>query len=276
MLEFPDDLSINPLVSLVDDWVLYHGTSESYSASIESIGLGHHGGTPPYWADVQSFISNWQDFPPSHAFANLAAFSRDAEGIRPVSFAVTFLPAARHAVHQAGGETLRLLRDSAAQISEEMEDLEQVKRRLQEERARLSRRAAQGGFGSEAAFDAAHHGMRGFSSIDRALHILAEPERPLAELREYRARYGSPPEGHAPVVYAVRLQEMDVSGLRTGNGGGGFEVTYRGVLPPTRLVGRVRIADKERVANHPQPEPGSEEANSFSRAVRLWQERLAQ
>ena len=46
MLEFNDDLSSNPLASVDDGWILYHGTSESYSVSIASAGLGHPNGAP--------------------------------------------------------------------------------------------------------------------------------------------------------------------------------------------------------------------------------------
>lgn len=277
MLESPDDLSSNPVASIVDDWVLYHGTSELYSASIESVGLGHHGGTPPYWADVQSFISYWEDFgPQSRAFASLAAFSRDTDSIRPVSFAVTFLRAARYAVHEPGGETLRLFRDSIEQISEELQDIDRAAQRLHKERARLLRLATRAGFESEAAFDAAQNGMRGFSSIDRALEVLREPDLPLEELERSRARYASSREEHAPVVYVVRLREADASQIRRGSGGGGFEINYRGVVPPARLLARVAIAPGRVVPRVHVDDPDSDESRSFREAVAVWGNRLAQ
>jgi len=36
MLELDDDLFSNPLASVDDGWVLYHGTPESYSASMRA------------------------------------------------------------------------------------------------------------------------------------------------------------------------------------------------------------------------------------------------
>lgn len=118
MLELTDDLSSNPLRSaLDDDWVLYHGTSESYSASIETLGLGHPDGTPNYWDDVQAFISFWRAVKVwSRAFSALVNFSQDHDGIRPVSLGETFGRAARYAKEEPGGETMDSWQDRSARL----------------------------------------------------------------------------------------------------------------------------------------------------------------
>ena len=141
MQEIIDDLSSNPLAFLLDDgWVLYHGTSESYSDSIESFGLGHQEGVPGYWDDVQSFITYWQIFHlKSPAFVALAGFSQDHEGIRAVSLAETFERAARYAVDEPGGETIALMRRAIGQIAKEIRNPKLIKTRLHEQRTRLYR-----------------------------------------------------------------------------------------------------------------------------------------
>ena len=272
MLEFDDDLSSNPLASVDDGWVLYHGTSESYSASIASAGLGHPDGMPPYWDDVQSFVSYWRDLAlvgaRSHAFAGLAGFSQSGEGIRAVSFGHTFERAARYAVMEPGGETLGLLRRSINEIASELEAPDTLRRRLHEERERLWQMANSRGFESEAAFDALHteaHGSN-FTSIDCALGRLDEPAELVAMLDQYRRRYVDPPLDHKPVVYAVRIARADLDCMFTDGAG----LNYRGVLSPSRLLARVRVSQERQVRSGVDGTDGV-----YLEAIARWQGRLS-
>lgn len=273
MLEFDDDLSSNPLLSVDDGWVLYHGTSESYYASIASAGLGHPDGTPPYWDDVQSFVSYWRDLAlvgaGSHAFAALAGFSQSSDGLRAVSFGHTFARAARYAVKEPGGETLGTLRRSINEIARAFEDPAIPRRRLREARERLWQRATSASFESEAAWDALNIDTYGasFTSIDRALGRLNEPAELVAMLGDYRRRYGEPPRGHEPVVYAVRIEKADL-GCMSKDGAG---LNYRGVLPPSRLVARVRVARERQGLGVDATYPD----DVYLEAVSRWQERLS-
>ena len=238
MKEIVDDLSSNPLAFLLDEgWVLYHGTSGSYSTSIESFGLGHPEGVPGYWADVQSFITYWRIFNlESSAFVGLASFSKGHEGIRPVSLAETFNRAARYAVDEPSGETIGLMRRVAGQIAEEIRKPELIKARLQEQRTCLYQLAVRSGFDSEDSWDAVNGAVGSFREIDRALKILENPEVLFSEIDKYRS-YSRSGE-HPPVVYAVRIHSADTSHLSMDSAG----INYRGVLPPERLLARVRIS----------------------------------
>ncbi len=268
VLELTDDLSSNPLkAALDDDWVLYHGTSESYSASIEALGLGHADGTPSYWDDVQSFISYWRVFNlQSPAFSALAGFSQARDGIRSVSLAVTFERAARYAVEEPGGETIALMSRSIGQIADEVRNPNLLKRCLHEKRAGLHRRAVRSGFDSEEAWDAAN-GATGssFGAIGHALSILEDPGSLFSELDRFSS-YNSGRE-HAPLVYAVRMRSEDISLLAPDAAG----VNYRGVLPSERLLARARIAD-DRVIR--QRGPDDEGCDPELEARRMWHERL--
>ena len=237
MKEIVDDLSSNPLAFLLDEgWVLYHGTSGSYSTSIESFDLGHPEGVPGYWAEVQSFITYWQIFNlKSSAFVGLASFSRDHEGIRAVSLGETFNRAARYAVDEPGGETIGLMRRAIGQMAEEIRKPELIKTRLQEQRTCLYQLAVRSGFDSEDSWDAVNKAVGSFREIDRALNILEYPEVLFSEIDKYKS-YSCPGE-HPPVVYAVRIHSADTSHLSMDSAG----VNYRGVLPPERLLARVRI-----------------------------------
>ena len=157
MQEIIDDLSSNPLASFLEDgWILYHGTSGSYSASIESCGLGHQDGTPSYWDDVQSFITYWKTWNyVSPAFSALLSFSRVNEGIRAVSLAETFERAARYAVEEPGGETIRLMRCAISQIAEIIKTRSLQGHSFGTIRAALSQDALVAGFDSEDSWDAA-------------------------------------------------------------------------------------------------------------------------
>ena len=272
MLEFDDDLSSNPLAAVDDSWVLYHGTSESSSASIASAGLGHLDGTPPYWDDVQSFVSYWRDLAlvaaKSHAFADLAAFSQSSDGIRAVSFGHTFERAARYALMEPGGETLGLLRRSINEIARELEAPDILRLRLLEKRERLWQSANSGGFESEGAFDALNPDAHGsnFTSIDRALGSLDEPAELVTMLDQYRRRYADPPQDHEPIVYAVRIERADLGCMFKDAAG----LNYRGVLPPSRLLARVRVS-RER-----QGRSGVDVTDSVClEAVSRWQVRLS-
>ena len=146
MQEIIDDLSSNPLAFVLHDgWVLYHGTSESYSTSIESFGLGYQEGVPSYWDDEQSFITFWQIFNlNSPAFVALASYSQDHEGIRAVSLAETFERAARYAVKKSGGETIALMRRAIGQIAEQIRNPELIKARpVREARSPISTSSSQ-------------------------------------------------------------------------------------------------------------------------------------
>lgn len=271
MLELDDDLSSNPFASVDDGWVLYHGTSESYSASIESAGLGHPNGTPPYWDDVQSFVSYWRDLAlvgaRSHAFAALAGFSQSSDGLRAVSFGHTFARAARYAVIEPGGETLGTLRRSINEIARAFEDPATPRGRLREKRERLSQMATSAGFESEAAFDALNPDAHGanFTSIDRALGRLNEPAELVAMLGRYRKRYARP-QDHEPIVYAVRIERADLGCMFEDAAG----LNYRGVLSPSRLLARVRVSQERHVRS------GVDATDDvYLEAVSRWQERLA-
>ncbi|MXW78687.1 MAG: hypothetical protein F4Z57_06835 [Gemmatimonadetes bacterium] len=252
MKKIIDDLSSNPLAFVLDDgWVLYHGTSESYSASIESFGLGHQEGVPSYWDDVQSFITYWKIFKlESPAFVALAGFSQDHEGIRAVSLAETFERAARYAVKEPGGETIALMRRAISEITEEIRNPELIKTRLHEQRTCIYQLAVRSGFDSEDSWDAVN-GTIGpsFQDIDQALSVLECPEVLFSELDKFKsyssARDNSVRE-HPPVVYAVRIYSVDISHLSMNPTG----LNYRGVLPPERLLARVRISD-DRVVLQP-------------------------
>ena len=272
MLEFDDDLSSNPLATVDDGWVLYHGTSESYSASIASAGLGHPDGTPPYWDDVQSFVSHWRDLAlvgaNSHAFAGLASFSQSNDGVRAVSFGHTFERAARYAVMEPGGETLGLLRRSINEIARELEAPDMVRRRLHEKRERLWQTASSGGFESEGAFDALNTDAHGsnFTSIDRALVSLDEPAELGAMLDQYRRRYADPPRDHEPIVYAVRIERADLGCMFKDPAG----LNHRGVLSPSRLLARVRVSLERQVRS------GVDVTDSvYLEAASRWQGRLS-
>ena len=273
MLEFDDDLSSNPLLPVDDGWVLYHGTSESYSASIASAGLGHPDGTPPYWDDVQSFVSYWRDLAlvgaGSHAFAALAGFSQSSDGKRAVSFGHTFERAARYAVMEPGGETLGTLRRSINEIARALENPAIPQRRLREARERLWERATSAGFEREAAWDALNTGTYGssFASIDRALGRLNEPAELVAMLGDYRRRYADSPQDHEPVVYAVRIEKADLGCMFEDAAG----LNYRGVLPPSRLVARVRVSRERQGPGVGAIDP----SDVYLEAVSRWQERLS-
>ena len=213
MREIIDDLSSNPLESFIeDDWVLYHGTSASYSDSIESLGLGHRNGTPCYWEDVQSFISRWKTWDyVSHAFGALLIFSRDDNGIRAVSLAETFERAARYAVQEPGGETIRLMRRAISQIAEVIKNPESAKTSLRGIRAALWQTALIAGFDSEDSWDAANGAFdfgETFHEIDQFLDDLECPEDLLKELDKFKSY--SKIEEHPPVVYAVRILRSDL------------------------------------------------------------------
>ena len=244
MLELIDDLSSNPLESaLDDDWVLYHGTSESYSASIETHGLGHPDGTPDYWDDVQSFISYWRVFHlRSPAFWALVSFSEAHDGIRPVSLGETFGRAARYAKDEPGGETIGLMARSIGEISDLINNPEVPRKDLQEKRVHLHQLAMRAGFDSEEAGDAMN-GTTGdsFAGIDRALSMLKDTSALLSELDRFSS-FSSLRE-HAPVVYAVRIHDEDISLLSSDQAG----INYHGVFPPERLLARVRVADDRKI-----------------------------
>lgn len=266
MQEIIDDLSSNPLAFVLDDgWVLYHGTSESYSISIESFGLGHQEGVPSYWDDVQSFITYWQIFKlESPAFEALAGFSKDHEGIRAVSLAETFERAARYAVKESGGETIALMRRAIGQIAEQIRNPELIKARLYEKRARLYQLAVRSGFDSEDSWDTVNGAFGdSFHDIDHALSVLEYPEVLLTELDKFKS-YSSAGE-HPPVVYAVRIHSADISHLSMDRAG----VNYRGVLPPERLLARVRISDDRVIL---QPSAANHE---YLEARGMWRKRLA-
>ena len=268
VLELADDLSRNPLRSaLDDDWVLYHGTSGSYSASIETRGLGHPDGTPVYWDDVQSFTSYWRALgPQSPAFAALRAFSQVRDGIRAISLAETFERAARYAVEEPGGETIRLMSSSIHEIAEEVGDPASFRDRLEKKRAHLHGVIAQAGFRSEEEWDAAN-GATGssFGAIDYALSLLEDPSALVSELDRFSS-YMTDGE-HIPVVYAVRIRAADISHLETDAAG----INYHGVFSPERLLARVRIVD-ERVTRHHGID--GESADPGLEAWTLWRERL--
>ncbi len=272
MLEFNDDLSSNPLASVDDGWVLYHGTSESYSVSIASAGLGHPDGAPPYWDDVQFFVSYWRDLAlvgaESYAFAGLASFSQSGDGLRAVSFGHTFERAARYAVMEPGGETLGLLRRSINEIARALEAPAVPRRRLREKRERRWQMANSAGFESEAAFDALNTDAHGsnFTSIDRALGSLDEPAELVAMLDKYRRRHADLPQDHQPVVYAVRIERADLDHLFQDGAG----INYRGVLPPSRLLARVRVSQERQVRSGVDATDGV-----YLEAVSRWQERLS-
>ena len=268
VLELIDDLSSNPLKSALDDeWVLYHGTSESYSASIDALGLGHANGTPGYWDDVQSFISYWHVFNlQSQAFSALAGLSQAQDGIRSVSLAATFERAARYAVEEPGGETVALMSRAIGQIAAEIRNPGVLEKRLQEKRTRLFQLAVRHGFHSEEAWDAAN-GATGsyFGAIDYALSILEDPSALFSELDRFESYSSS--GRHAPVVYAVGIRTEDNRLLASDPAG----INYRGVLPPERLLARVRIADdrviRQRDFHHEGSAPELE-------AMGKWRERL--
>ena len=265
MQEIVDDLSTNPLACVLDDgWVLFHGTSAAYSASIESSGLGHQEGVPCYWADVQSFIKYWQIFKlASPAFAALAGFSRDHEGIRPVSLAETFERAARYAVDERGGETIALMRRAIGQISEEARNPELIKTRQREQRTRLSGQAVRCGFSSEESWDEVNGYVgQSFHDIDHALRVLECPKDLFAELDKYKS-YSNAAE-HPPVVYAVRIHRSDISDLSMDGAG----VNYRGVLPPERLLARVRISGDRDIL-----QPGAVNHERLE-ALGIWRKRI--
>jgi len=263
--EIIDDLSSNPFAFVLDDgWVLYHGTSESYSTSIESFGLGHQEGVPSYWDDVQSFITYWQIFKlESPAFAALAGFSQDHEGIRAVSFAETFERAARYAVKEPGGETIALMRRAIGQIAEQIRNPEIIKARLYEQRACLYQLAVRSGFDSEDSWDTVNGAFGdSFHDIDHALSVLEYPEVLLTELDKFKS-YSSAGE-HPPVVYAVRIHSENISHLSMDQAG----VNYRGVLPPERLLARVRISDDRVIL-----QPGAAN-HEYLEAWGMWSKRL--
>ena len=190
MQEIIDNLSSNPLAFVLDDgWVLYHGTSKSYSASIESFGLGHQEGVPSYWDDVQSFITYWQIFKlESPAFVALAGFSQDREGVRAVSLAETFERAARYAVKEPGGETIALMRRAIGEIAEEIRNPELIKTRLHEQRTCIYRLAVRSGFDSEDSWDAVNGAVGpSFHAIDHALSVLECPEVLFSELDKFKS-----------------------------------------------------------------------------------------
>ena len=251
MQKIIDDLSSNPLAFVLDDgWVLYHGTSESCSTSIESFGLGHQEGVPSYWDDVQSFITFWKIFNlNSPAFGDLASYSKDHEGIRAVSLAETFERAARYAVKESGGETIALMRRAIGQIAEQIRNPELIKARLYEKRTRLYQLAVRSGFDSEDSWDTVNGAFGdSFHDIDHALSVLECPEVLFSELDKFKSysSAGSSAGEHPPVVYAVRIHSVDISHLSMDRAG----VNYRGVLPPERLLARVRISG-ERVILQP-------------------------
>lgn len=266
--EIIDDLSSNPLAFVLDDgWVLYHGTSKSYSASIESFGLGHQEGVPSYWDDVQSFITYWQIFKlESPAFVALAGFSQDHEGIRAVSLAETFECAARYAVKEPGSETIALMRRAIGEITEEIRNPELIKTRLYEQCACLYQLAVRSGFDSEDSWDTVNGAFGdSFHEIDHALSVLEYPEVLLTELNKFKS-YSSAGE-HPPVVYAVRIHSENISHLSMDQAG----VNYRGVLPPERLLARVRISD-DRVIR--QLAADDEGFDSYLEARGMWRKRL--
>lgn len=268
VLEVIDDLSSNPLkAALEDEWVLYHGTSESYSASIQAFGLGHVNGTPGYWDDVQAFISYWRVFDlQSPAFSALSAFSQAQGGIRSVSLAATFERAARYAIDEPGGETIALLSRAIGQIAAEIRNPSVLANRLQEKRTRLYQLALRHGFPSEEAWDTAN-GASGSSlgAIDYALSILEDPSALFSELDRFES-YSSGGE-HAPVVYAVTIRSEDNAFLALDPAG----INYRGILPPERLLARVQIAGdrviRPRGPDHVGFDPELE-------AMGKWRERL--
>ncbi len=181
MQEIIDDLSSNPLASFLEyGWILYHGTSGSYSSSIESCGLGHQDGTPSYWDDVQSFITYWKTWHyVSPAFSALLSFSRVNEGIRAVSLAETFERAARYAVEEPGGETIRLMRSAISQIAEIIRNPESARTFFRDRRVVLSQDALVAGYDSEESWDAANGEFEfgeTFHEIDQFLDALECPE----------------------------------------------------------------------------------------------------
>ena len=268
MLELIDDLSSNPLISaLGDDWVFYHGTSESYSASIETHGLGHPDGTPDYWDDVQSFISYWRVFHLwSPAFWALVSFSQAHHGIRPVSLGETFGRAARYAKDEPGGETIGLMARSFGEISDLINNPEVPRKDLQEKRVHLHQFAMRAGFDSEEAWDAMN-GATGdsFGEIDYALNILKDPSLLLSELDRFSSYSGV--GEHAAVVYAVRILSEDISLLASDRAG----INYRGVFPPERLLARVRVADDREIWPRGPADPNYD---SWLEAWRMWGKRL--
>lgn len=262
--EIVDDLSSNPVAFAVeDDWVLYHGTSESYSASIESFGLGHPEGLPAYWGDVQSFIAYWRILDlPSPAYVALASFSRDQDGTRAVSFCETFEHAARYAAQERGGETIALMRRAIGEIAEEIKNPDAIRTRLHEQRASLHELAVRVGFDSEESWDAVNGSSGSFHDIDQALRVLEDPGALLSALDKFKS-YGDSGE-HPPVVYAVRIQRSDISHLTTDSAG----INYRGVLAAERLLARVRISTGRVIV---QPGTWSEDALE---AAEVWRKRM--
>ncbi len=269
MQEIIDDLSSNPFASFLEDgWILYHGTSESYSASIESYGLGHKEGVPPYWEDVQSFIMYWKIFNlKSRDFGDLVSFSRDDEGIRAISCGETFESAARYAVVEPGGETIGLMRRAICQIAEELRNIELIKEGLHEKHGCLYRENILSGlFESEESWDAANGAFGdSFQHIKHALSILESPEILFTELDKFKS-YSSP-EKHPPIVYAVRILRSDISHLSIDGAG----INYRGVFRPERLLARVRISE-DRVI--PRPPFDYKSSDSYLEDRRMWGERL--
>ena len=129
------------------------------------------------------------------------------------------------------------MRRSVGQVAEEVKAPGRIKQGLQERRQRLHRLAVRSGFESEHSWDAAN-GVSGpsFYAIDQALNILEDPAVLVSELNRFRS-YGRAGK-HTPVVYAVRIQSEDIGQLSMDSTG----MNYRGVLPPERLLARVRIS----------------------------------
>ena len=268
MLELLDDLSRNPLESaLDDDWVLYHGTSESYSPSIEAHGLGHSDGTPDYWDDVQSFISFWRVLNlPSPAFWALVSFSEDRDSIRPVSLGETFGRAARYAKDEPGGETIGLMARSFGQISDLISNPDVPKKHLQEKRAHMRQRAMRHGYRNEEEWDARIGDPEGsFGEIDRALSMLDDPSALRSELDRFSSF--SSLGDHVPVVYAVRIHDDDINLLFSDQAG----INYHGVFPPERLLARIRVADERKIWPKGPDDP---DFDFYLEAQRVWTARL--
>ena len=267
MREIIDDLSSNPLASFLEDsWILFHGTSGSYSASIESFGLGHEEGTPSYWDDVQAFITYWKTWHyVSPAFSALFCFSRDNDGIRDVSLAETFERAARYAVEELGGETIRLMRCAISQITEKIRNPEPARTFFRDRRVVLYQQALVAGYDSEESWDAANGEFEfgeTFHEIDQFLDALEGPEDLLKELDKFKSY--SKTEEHPPVVYAVRILRSDISNFSIDGAG----LNFRGVFPPKRLLARVPISS-DRVI----PQPGKNSKERLE-ARRIWCKRL--
>ena len=169
---------------------------------------------------------------------------------------------------EPGGGTLGLLRRSINEIVRAFEAPVTLRQRLREKRERLWQMANAAGFESEAAFDALNTDAIGanFTSIDRALGSLDEPAELVAMLDKYRGRYADPPQDHKPVVYAVRIERADLDHMFQDGAG----LNYRGVLPPSQLLARVRVSQEREVRS------GVDATDRvYLEAVSRWQGRLS-